>query len=527
MSTLACAQRQPAAESAPVQISEYPSAPYEDRQGNLWFSSAFEGVFRYDGTALIQFTEKDGLASNSVRGVMEDEDGVLWFGTSGGVSKYDGRSFETVTAYERYEGMNSASGFAGRGAHRDIWDLMRDRHGTFWITTLDGVFRHDGKSFTHFPLPVRGTKENYQFSPTMVYSIFEDDDGDLWFGTDGAGVVRYDGTDFTVYTVKEHGLASDRVCGFLQDAQGNYWICTADGGVSRFDGHSFTTHLRNTEFSESMGWGRFMGELKASDGRLWFGAAGPVRGAYRYDGTEFRFFSEKDGLGDGHIPSITEDSRGDVWFGTTAGVYRSDGETFVNVTRDGPWPEIKRPARPDDDPPEAEVDGAAADGPSVDALEGWASEVIALPPGFAPDLPTGVESVRFAPGWRDPDAEGFWSYSIVMWIDEGVPDAARIDELFEAYYSGLMNAVAGDRREEVRRDPVRASVVSAGPNRFEATVHLVDAFTTFKPIDVRLKVETEADGAGRSVVRVRASPQPDSHGIWGLLQAAIESTTRP
>lgn len=318
-------------DDAPIQIAQYPSVPHEDRHGNLWFSTAFEGLVRYDGKEFVTFTTEDDLGGNTVRDILEDEDGVLWIGTSGGVTRYDGDTFETLT---EYVGVIPKYSFTEDGDHRDIWDVLKDRQGTLWIATLDGLFRHDGSAFTPFPLPATETLPNYEFTPKMVYDIYEDKGGVLWFGTDGAGVVRYDGKNMTVFTAKTHGLTSDRVCTTIQDKRGDYWFGTSDGGVSHYDGETFTTYLRNTTYSEAMGWGRVMAIHEDQSGNLWFGKAGPVRGATRYDGETFRHFSEKDGLGDGHIPSIGEDRSGNLWFGTSAGVYRFDGERFENFTRD-------------------------------------------------------------------------------------------------------------------------------------------------------------------------------------------------
>lgn len=317
---------------APVQIAEYPGAPYEDRSGKLWFSTVFEGLVRYDGAEFVTFTTEDGLASDSVRDILEDDDGVLWIATTGGVTTYDGEFFTTLTDY----GDTPVTyGFTKEGNHRDVWDILEDRRGALWIATADGVFRLDGGSFAPFPLPVVAAEGSYEFTPNMVYCIFEDRDGVLWFGTDGAGAVSYDGTGMVVFSAEKDGLCSDRVCAILQDARGDFWLGTSGGGVSRYDGSAFTTHLRTATFSEHFGWGRYMAIHEDRDGHVWFGVSSPGGGAWRYDGESFRHFSRADGLGDGAIPSIGSDRSGNVWFGTTAGVYRFDGARFFNFTKAG------------------------------------------------------------------------------------------------------------------------------------------------------------------------------------------------
>ena len=316
---------------APPALAQYPGAPFEARDGRLWFSTVGAGLVRYDGTEFVTFTTEDGLAGDSIRGILEDDAGVLWIATTGGVSTYDGESFTTLTDYGD---LSSTYTFTEAGDHRDVWEVMMDRHGTLWITTMDGVFRWEDQAFVRFPLPVIGTQQSSEFHPKMVYSIYEDREGALWFGTDGAGAVRYDGTSMTVYTAEEHGLCSDRVCTILQDSRGDFWFGTSDGGVSRFDGETFTTHLRSETFSKHTGWGRFMGIHEDRAGNLWFGVSSAGGGVHRYDGEGFRLFTDADGLGGGGVPSIREDRSGEVWFGTTAGVYRFDGERFVRFVRE-------------------------------------------------------------------------------------------------------------------------------------------------------------------------------------------------
>jgi len=315
---------------APKQLAQYPGAPFEDQKGNHWFSTVTEGLIRYDGKEFVTFTTADGLADDTVRGIVEDAHGVLWIATTGGVSRYDGTSFKTLTDYGD---IPITYTFAEHGDHRDVWDVMLDRKGQLWVSTADGVFRYNSEALIPFPLPVLGVKPNYEFTPRMVYCTLEDRAGNLWFGTDGAGAVKYDGTSMVVYTAEKNGLCSDRVCAILEDKRGDFWFGTSSGGVSRFDGSVFTTHLRSEMFSPHTGWGRYMGIVEDRAGNIWFGVAAKGGGVYRFDGQDFRYFSKKEGLGDGGVASVREDRSGRVWLGSTSGVFRFDGERFVHVTQ--------------------------------------------------------------------------------------------------------------------------------------------------------------------------------------------------
>ncbi|MFK7959255.1 MAG: formylglycine-generating enzyme family protein [Phycisphaerales bacterium] len=198
--------------------------------------------------------------------------------------------------------------------------------------------------------------------------------------------------------------------------------------------------------------------------------------------------------------------------------------------------------------------------PPVESLAEWPSEVIAFPPGFAPELPSGIESLRFAPGWRDPDGEHFWSYALSIWIDEPTPDAARIDALLELYYDGLIAAVGEGKRpakdddaavgaaagtgtgtgtaaaaadadadadDAAAADPADISVTRTGPHQFSATLKFDNAFGAFEPVVATARIHATATTRDRSVLRMQVSTRPAGDAIWPQLAAAVASTPRP
>jgi len=132
------------------------------------------------------FNKQQGLKHDVVRCITQDQNGNLWFGTSGGASKYDGRSF---THFTEKEGLN----------YNYIFSMLVDKNGNIWFGSK-GVTKYDGKFFTNFT-------EKEGFSSNEVHSILQDKNGDIWFGTIGEGVSKYDGKTFTHYTKKE-GLSN-------------------------------------------------------------------------------------------------------------------------------------------------------------------------------------------------------------------------------------------------------------------------------------------------------------------------------
>ena len=311
------------------QISEYVVEVFEDKKGNLWFGTMSDGAVRYDGKTLTYFSTKDGLCGNTVASIAEDNDGNLWFGTHTGASRYDGKTF---TSFGSTEGLHGAG-----------CKFLVDRAGNIWAGTNHGVFRYNGSSFTEFKIPVPVIENpSYKWEVGKVWSLMEDRKGNIWFGRDGFGACKYDGTSFTHFTKKD-GLCSNNVSSILEDRQGNLWFgsLTSDwpksikeGGLSRYDGDKFTT------FPDLKGLvdNDIYTIYEDKTGNIWIGATG--HGAYRYDGEKFTLFNEtdrKDLTVNFGVQSILEDKNGMLWFGFSGGLFRFNGTSFVHVTREGPW----------------------------------------------------------------------------------------------------------------------------------------------------------------------------------------------
>ncbi|HEX6889142.1 MAG TPA: ATP-binding protein, partial [Chryseolinea sp.] len=172
---------------------------------------AVNGLSHYDGKTFTSYTTEHGLASNSVRAIMEDRNGNLWVGTEGGgVSRYDGKSFLTFS---------TADGLA----HNDVRSITEDRRGNLWFSTNGGgISQFDGKAFTTYT-KAQGLPSN------VVWSIEEDISGSLWFGT-ASGACRFDGKSFTTFTTVQ-GLSDDVVYDIVEDEQGVLWFGT-NAGIS-------------------------------------------------------------------------------------------------------------------------------------------------------------------------------------------------------------------------------------------------------------------------------------------------------
>ncbi|MCQ0112929.1 ligand-binding sensor domain-containing protein [Zhouia amylolytica] len=309
------------------QIGQYVVEIYQDSKGNLWFGTLEKGVAKYDGSELIYLTTKDGLPSNRVVSVVEDRSGNLWFGTGSGLSKFDGMSFSN---YSVTEGL----------CNNMISNLFIDSKEDFWIGTWGGVCKFDGVVFEKFiiPNPSVDTRLNMD-TKDWVTIIMEDSDGSIWFGRDGYGAVKYDGSSFIHYTIKD-GLNSNNVQAIAEDHEGNIWIGTrvaekdnADaskrfgkGGLNKYNGEKFIQFPNIDGLSKNDVYTIY----KDNSGNLWVSTLGD--GIYKYENKEFKNYPLSK-----PTMNMLEDKDGRLWFGCSGGLYRLDSRDIINVTTTGPW----------------------------------------------------------------------------------------------------------------------------------------------------------------------------------------------
>lgn len=301
----------------------------QDKTGNFWLCNGNkEGVTVYNGKNFNYYTEKEGLSSNFVWTILEDNSGKLWFGTADGITCYDGKKF-TIIPITAIKGNNLSYNKTTAGSYgvpypagNFVQSILQDRTGMFWFGTSDGIYRYDGKIFSHFSHN-GNVKNNTGVSIGSIESILEDDNGSIWFGGRGTeGAFRYDGKTLTNF--KPNG--ENWVCPLLQDKTGTVWFSSRTAGLYRYDAGTFSFFGKG-EFSDF-----FFSMEEDNVGNLWFGN-GKNRGVTFYDGNIFNNYTEKDGLCDEHMRKILKDKDGNIWFSCkNNGLCRYDGKTFTSFS---------------------------------------------------------------------------------------------------------------------------------------------------------------------------------------------------
>lgn len=144
--------------------------------------------------------------------------------------------------------------------------------------------------------------------------------------------------------------------------------------------------------------------------------------------------------------------------------------------------------------------------------DGWRSEYIPFPISFAPSLTyVGVEDVRFSKGWGDINANDFFTYAFLWYLDEdpflSIP---KLNTDFKAYFDGLMQAVSGSK------DIPRTKVDFDGEtDNYSAVIEVYDAF--FKKEVITLNVTAQASYCNKTkkyMVLFKLSPEEIESEVW-------------
>ncbi|GAA4454965.1 ligand-binding sensor domain-containing protein [Rurimicrobium arvi] len=294
----------------------------EDSKGNLWFGTTGEGVFCYDGSVFTQFTTGDGLASNIVWCMLEDARGNIWLGTDKGLSLFDGEKFSPVAINVFRAGGIS---MIAQQDHDPVWSLLRDRNGVIWIATSKDLYRYKSGNFSRV-LDDTSIQNTQHLSLASVQCMLEDNSGVIWMGSGPPameGLIRLERQTLSASRPNGDGWIRN----ILSDASGKIWLGGRSHGNFVFDGSRFQP------FTSGSGIGNAL--LADASGNIWFNGEEKLStvnskdGIWRYKAPVFTHFSSKDGMSDYFVFSMLADSKGNIWFGTrNCGLYRYDGRDF-------------------------------------------------------------------------------------------------------------------------------------------------------------------------------------------------------
>jgi ligand-binding sensor domain-containing protein/signal transduction histidine kinase len=283
---------------------------------------------------------QDGLPESTVQAIQQSKDGYLWIGTTGGLVRFDGGSFQTYN-HATTPALAGDGIFCLLGAHDgSLWigteggglvrlkdgrfrsfsapdglknnfvrSLMEDHAGRLWVATDRGIFRLRDDRFEEVDTSRYGTSAD-------VHALFEDRDHRVWAG--GSHLLTFD-PDNPPASMREVRLpgkdSENRVKSILQASDGTMWVGTIDGLDRQVAGEAVDRFVRVPGIAGTVRVLR-----QTSDGTLWAGTIG--HGAYRFFKGAWTHLAAPEVLPSNTVLSIDQDDAQQIWIGTQDGIMR-------------------------------------------------------------------------------------------------------------------------------------------------------------------------------------------------------------
>ncbi|MGZ3920316.1 MAG: two-component regulator propeller domain-containing protein, partial [Bacteroidia bacterium] len=276
-----------------------------DSAGNLWIGSDKGlAVYEKENNRYIAYSSANGFIDDKINALKFDNKGVLWIGTANnGIYRYNTLSnkFEnlskvkkltisTINCIIQHENkilIGTTEGIyvyqedtplvelitTGDGLlHNNVLSLFYDSHNRLWIAS------HGAPPYYIKEKKITPFKEVQNLNSFNINCYAEDQSGNIWIGTEGDGIFKYDNRGFTNYKTT-NGLLSNYCIGIEVDGNNSVWVSHRNGLSEKKNFHKeFNSHTNKTGllFYEN----NINAIHKDASGNLWFATS---QGIVRYD----------------------------------------------------------------------------------------------------------------------------------------------------------------------------------------------------------------------------------------------------
>lgn len=234
----------------------------EDKKGNIWCGTSDNGVLKFNPHTH-SFTRISYAQNLDVHALCENAQGKMWVGTEAGIFSVENDKINKEQELNRQMGKNPTI----------IYSIKEDNYGQIWIGTLDrGVFVFSKQ----MKLIVHLTEKNL-LATNSINHIIKDADGGIWMATmRGLAYVQNPLQPGAIKNYNErYGIKDSHIRAISQDKQGNIWVSMFSGIAclnihkQRFYNYDYESGIPTSNFVEASA-------VTTPDGTIYFGSPGGI-----------------------------------------------------------------------------------------------------------------------------------------------------------------------------------------------------------------------------------------------------------
>jgi ligand-binding sensor domain-containing protein/signal transduction histidine kinase len=225
-----------------------------------------------------------------------------------------------------------------------VYSIIQDSEGFMWFGTQDGLNKYNGYNFNiykHNKLDSTSLSDNY------INKCYEDKEGNIWIGTFSGGLNKFDkNTEQFKHYLHDpdnpNSLQSNNIWTIYEDRSGTLWIGTLKGGLSNFnkEKETFTNYMHDSLNTNSLNDNDVWAIFEDESGIIWLGTFGGGLNKFDVKKGKFTHYIHDDdnpnSLSNDYIRCIYEDSSGFLWIGTEEGLDKFDKKfgQFIHYKHD-------------------------------------------------------------------------------------------------------------------------------------------------------------------------------------------------